>query len=159
MAHKLCLQKVYWIQPQQWRVPVCVVTLGVPKEAQTAQRFGVTKRVGTLLVLGSSARALVRRDKEGVHLWGCREKRSSFKDYGIRACRQGSQRQGHLTGPKKGLHSSCSPQGTHSPHSTHAAWLQRPSTLPPPKPRLSLSLASEAFHFPCPFLTGEQRPG
>lgn len=28
---------------------MCVVTLGVPKEAQTAQRFGVTKRVGALL--------------------------------------------------------------------------------------------------------------
>lgn len=49
MAHRLGLQRVYWNQPQQGQVPVRVVTLGGPKEAQAAQRFGGTKRVGVLL--------------------------------------------------------------------------------------------------------------
>lgn len=65
MACKLCLQKVYCRGRS-----LCVVTLGVPEEAQTTQRFGITKSVGCTFVLGL---ALVRGHKEGAHLWGVRE--------------------------------------------------------------------------------------
>lgn len=49
-----------------------MVTLGVPEEAQTTQRFGITKSVGCTFVLGLS---LVRGHKEGAHLWGVREEK------------------------------------------------------------------------------------
>lgn len=135
MACKLCLQKVYCRGRS-----LCVVTVGVPEEAQTTQRFGITKSVGCTFVLGLS---LVRGHKEGAHLWGVREEKHHLLRVmaSVSADREARERQGHLTGPQKGLHPSCSSQGTHFPHTIQAASFrgERPSL--------------------CLFLTGEQRPG
>lgn len=65
-----------------WGRSLCVVTLGVSEEAQTTQRFGITKSVGC---------TFVGETRKGHVCWGeVREERvtSSFKGYGIRVQRE-----------------------------------------------------------------------
>lgn len=80
--------------------------------------------------------ALVRGHKEGAHLWGVREEKHHLLRVmaSVSADREARERKGHLTGPQKGLHPSCSSQGTHFPHTIQAASFRGGKTFPPSFP-------------------------